>query len=48
MPKNSQVARVKRALMRKGKSTKSAIKIAQSKTGQSYKTGRKSKSGRAH
>lgn len=43
MPKNSKVARMKRAIQKSGKSTKSAIKIAQSKTGQSYKTGRKAK-----
>ena len=46
MPKNSRVARMKRAIQRGGKSKVSAIKIAQAKTGQSYKTGKKSKKGR--
>jgi hypothetical protein len=46
MPKNSKVAKMKRAIQKSGKSKKSAIKIAQAKTGQSYKTGRKSKRGR--
>jgi hypothetical protein len=47
MPMDSKVARMVRALMRKGKSKAQAIRIAQARTGQSYKTGRKSKSGRS-
>jgi hypothetical protein len=34
---------MKRAIQRSGKSEKSAIKIAQAKTGKSYKTGKKPK-----
>lgn len=43
MPKGSKVHRVYRALIRKGRTKGSAAKIAQSKTKQSLKTGRKKK-----
>jgi len=43
MPKGSKVEKVFRALKAQGKSTSSAAKIAQAKTGQSLKTGRKPK-----
>jgi hypothetical protein len=43
MPTDSKVAKVVRGIMRSGKSKRSAIRIAQKQTGQSYKTGRKSK-----
>lgn len=42
MPKNSKVGRCVRKVGRK-KSKVSAIKICQKSTGQSYKTGRKSR-----
>jgi hypothetical protein len=44
MPKNSKVGKVYDALKKQGKSSASAAKIAQSVTGQSLKTGKKSKS----
>ena len=40
MPKNTRVHRLADKLKRQGKSTGSAIAIAQSVTKQSYKTGR--------
>lgn len=43
MPKGTKVHKVYTALRRQGKSKGSAARIAQSKTGQSLKTGRKSK-----
>lgn len=43
MPKGSKVHKVYTALRRSGKSKASAARIAQSKTGKSLKTGRKSK-----
>lgn len=43
MPKNSKVGRCVLTLTKSGKSKQSAIRICQSSTGQSYKTGRKSK-----
>jgi len=43
MPKGTKVYRCVHSLMKKGRSKKSAIKICQASTGQSYKTGRKSK-----
>lgn len=43
MPKRSKVGRCVSKVQKSGKSKVSAIKICQKKTGQSYKTGRKSK-----
>jgi len=43
MPKGTRVERVYKALLREGYSKASAARIAQSKTGQSLKTGRKPK-----
>jgi hypothetical protein len=43
MPKGTKVDKVYKALLRSGKSKGSAARIAQSKTGQSLKTGRKPK-----
>jgi hypothetical protein len=43
MPKNTKVHKLADALRKKGHSKQSAIKIAQAKTGQSYKTGRKTR-----
>ena len=43
MPKGTKVHKVYTALRRQGKSKGSAARIAQAKTGQSLKTGRKSK-----
>jgi hypothetical protein len=40
MPKGTKVHRVKRALEREGASEGKAIRIAQSQTGKSYKTGK--------
>ncbi len=40
MPKNSKVHKVYEALKRSGKSTASAAKIAQAKTGQALQTGK--------
>lgn len=40
MPKGSKVDKVYRALLRAGKDKGSAARIAQSKTGQSLKTGK--------
>ena len=45
MPKNSKVGRCV-SKVSKGKGKVSAIKICQKSTGQSYKTGRKSKHGK--
>lgn len=44
MPEGTRVARMVKALMREGYDKVSAIKIAQSRTGQSYMTGKPSKS----
>jgi hypothetical protein len=43
MPKGTRVHRVYKAMRRKGYSKGKAARIAQSKTGQSLKTGRKPK-----
>lgn len=43
MPKNSRVHKMYDALRREGKSKASAARIAQSRTGQALKTGRKPK-----
>jgi hypothetical protein len=43
MPKNSKVHKMYEAIVRSGKSKASAAKIAQSKTGKSLATGKKSK-----
>ena len=43
MPKGSKVHRLKEKLMRQGKSEAQAIRIAQTATGKSYKTGRQPK-----
>ena len=43
MPKGTKVHKVYEALKRRGKSTSSAARIAQAKTGQSLKTGKKPK-----
>ena len=43
MPKNSKVGHCVQKVMSQGKSKVSAIKICQKSTGQSYKTGQKSK-----
>jgi len=43
MPKGTKVYKCVQDLMRKGKSKKSAIRICQERTGQSYKTGKKTK-----
>lgn len=43
MPKGTRVHRLADKLKKKGRSTGSAIRIAQSVTGQSYATGRKPK-----
>lgn len=43
MPKGSKVERVFQALKREGKSVSSAARIAQSVTGQSLKTGKKTR-----
>ena len=43
MPKSSKVARCVKKVKASGKSKVSAIKICQSSTGQSYKTGKKAK-----
>lgn len=40
MPKGTKVYRCVHKLMKEGKSKKSAIKICQESTGQSYKTGK--------
>lgn len=45
MPKGTKVHKVYTALRKSGKSKGSAARIAQSKTGQSLKTGRKPKKG---
>jgi hypothetical protein len=45
MPAGTKVHRVYKALRRAGKSKSSAARIAQSQTGQSLKTGKKSKKG---
>jgi len=44
MPKGTKVHKVYDALRREGKSPGSAARIAQAKTGQSLKTGKKSRS----
>lgn len=44
MPKGTKVSKVVKKLKAKGMSEASAIKIAQASTGQSYMTGKKSKS----
>lgn len=46
MPKDSKVAKCVQKVQASGKSKASAIKICQKSTGQSYKTGRRSKSGK--
>ena len=46
MPKGTKVHKMYEALKREGYSTASAAKIAQSKTGQSLQTGKKSKHGK--
>ena len=43
MPKGTKVYRCVQKLVKKGRSKASAIRICQSSTGQSYKTGKKSK-----
>ena len=43
MPKGTKVHSCVQKVMKQGKSKVSAIKICQKSTGQSYKTGRKSK-----
>lgn len=43
MPKNSKVHKTYEALLREGKSKESAARIAQSKTGQSLRTGKRPK-----
>lgn len=43
MPKGTKVDKVFKALRKQGKSKASAAKIAQAKTGQALKTGRKPK-----
>ena len=45
MPANSKVGRCVRKVQKTGKSKVSSIRICQTSTGQSYKTGRKSKNG---
>ena len=46
MPKNSMVGRCVSKVQKKGHSKPSAIRICQTSTGQSYKTGKKSKKGK--
>lgn len=46
MPKGTKVARCVSRVEKSGKSKSSAIRICQKSTGQSYKTGRKSKRGK--
>jgi len=50
MPKNTKVHKMYEALLRAGKSKSQAARIAQAKTGQSLKTGKKVKNmkGRSH
>ena len=43
MPKGSKVHKMYDGLKKKGYSTESAVRIAQAKTGQSLKTGKKAK-----
>jgi hypothetical protein len=43
MPKGSKVEKIYQALRREGKSPASAARIAQARSGQSLKTGRKPK-----
>jgi hypothetical protein len=46
MPKGTKVEKVYKALRREGASKGKAARVAQSKTGQSLKTGKRSKRGR--
>jgi hypothetical protein len=46
MPKNSKVGRCVEKVQKEGKSKPAAIRICQTSTGQSYRTGKKSKKGR--
>jgi len=46
MPKGSKVAKCVAKVQRSGKSKVAAIKICQTSTGQSYRTGKKSKKGK--
>ena len=46
MPKGSKVEKVYKGLLKGGYSKESAARIAQSQTGQSLKTGKKSKHGK--
>ena len=46
MPANSKVGRCVRKVQRSGKAKPNAIRICQASTGQSYKTGKKSKKGK--
>lgn len=48
MPEGTRVHRVYKALLRQGKSKASAARIAQAKTGQSLKTGKKPKKRKKH
>jgi len=44
MPEGTKVSRCVKEVMATGKSKEAAIRICQASTGQSYKTGKKSKS----